>query len=233
MTEPERAAWRQFSGFPEGKTSLVQLPDLLFTDLIPRIDDLLELQVTLLILWRLARRRAQIAPWVTRAELLADAAVQQALGSGGEAALDGALARAVARGTLLAAEHARAAGVERCYLANGPRGRMVAAAWRRGVEPAQAETPERPNIYTLYEQNVGSLTALLSEELQEAEKTYPAAWIEDAFREAVRLNKRSWKYIHAILKRWQTEGRDEIRRRAGEEDGRRYIEGEYADFIQH
>ncbi|MEA3396404.1 MAG: DnaD domain protein [Chloroflexota bacterium] len=234
MTEPERAAaWRQFSGFPEGKAALVQLPDLLFTDLIPIINDLLELQVTLLILWRLARRRAQVAPWVTRAELLADAAVQQALGSGGEAALDGALARAVARGTLLAAEHARAAGVERRYLANGPQGRMVAAAWRRGVEPAQAEVPARPNIYTLYEQNVGPLTALLSEDLQEAEKTYPAAWIEDAFREAVRLNKRSWKYIRAILERWQTEGRDEISRRAGEEDGRRYIEGEYADFIQH
>ncbi len=233
MTEPERAAWRQFSGFPEGKAALVQLPDLLFTDLIPRIDDLLELQVTLLILWRLARRRAQVAPWVTRAELLADAAVQQALGPGGETALDGALARAVARGTLLAAEHARAAGVERRYLANGPQGRMVVAAWRRGVEPAQAEAPARPNIYTLYEQNVGPLTALLSEELQEAEETYPAVWIEDAFREAARLNKRSWKYIHAILKRWQTEGRDEIRRRAGEEDGRRYIEGEYADFIQH
>jgi DnaD/phage-associated family protein len=110
---------------------------------------------------------------------------------------------------------------------------MAVAALERGLDPAQVEVTERPNIYSLYEQNVGPLTALLSEDLQEAEETYPPEWIEEAFREAVRLNKRSWKYIRAILERWQTEGRDEIDRRAGEEDGRRYIEGKYADFIQH
>ncbi len=232
--EPSESALQYFSGFPDGKTPLVRLPELLFAELIPQIDDLLELQVTLLVLWRLAQRQAQVAPWITRAELHADPVVRLATGDAGPPALEAALARAVTRGALLEIDWQRADGlVERRYFANGPRGRMAAAALRRGVEPAQLETSERPNIYTLYEQNIGPLTALLSEDLQEAEETYPAAWIEEAFREAVRLNKRSWKYIRAILERWHTEGRDESDRRDRETDGRRYIEGEYADFIQH
>jgi DnaD/phage-associated family protein len=72
------------------------------------------------------------------------------------------------------------------------------------------------------------LTPLIAEQLREAERTFPAAWIEDAFREAVSLNKRSWKYIHAILERWQIEGRDESSDRHSEEaDRRRYLEWKY------
>jgi DnaD/phage-associated family protein len=104
---------------------------------------------------------------------------------------------------------------------------------QRGREPSRALQPDQPNIFALYEQNIGPLTALLSEDLMEAEQTYPAAWIEAAFREAVRRNKRNWSYIRAILERWQTEGKDEIDRRDRETDTRRYIEGEYADYIQH
>ena len=32
-----------------------------------------------------------------------------------------------------------------------------------------------------------------ADELREAENLYPASWIEDAFREAVEQNKRSWR----------------------------------------
>jgi DNA replication protein len=66
---------------------------------------------------------------------------------------------------------------------------------------------ERPNIFVLYEQNIGLLSPLLAEHLIEAEKHYPYDWIEDAFREAVQRNKRSWSYIRAILRRWETEGK--------------------------
>ncbi|HLI08319.1 MAG TPA: DnaD domain protein [Ktedonobacteraceae bacterium] len=66
---------------------------------------------------------------------------------------------------------------------------------------------ERPNIFVLYEQNIGLLSPLIAEELKEAADRYPAEWIEAAFREAVMYNKRNWKYIRAILRRWETEGR--------------------------
>ncbi|MBT9163089.1 MAG: hypothetical protein DDT27_01658 [Dehalococcoidia bacterium] len=49
---------------------------------------------------------------------------------------------------------------------------------------------------------------MIAEDLKEAEKLYPASWIEDAFRESVRLNKRNWRYISRILERWASRGKD-------------------------
>ncbi len=66
---------------------------------------------------------------------------------------------------------------------------------------------ERPNIFVLYEQNIGLLSPLLADELKDAADQYPEEWIEAAFREAVQHNKRKWSYIRAILRRWETEGR--------------------------
>ena len=66
---------------------------------------------------------------------------------------------------------------------------------------------ERPNIFTLYEQNIGLLAPMIADELKDAVDQYPQEWIEAAFREAVQQNKRKWSYIRAILRRWETEGR--------------------------
>ena len=65
----------------------------------------------------------------------------------------------------------------------------------------------RPNIFILYEANIGIITPLLADELKDAEQIYPAEWIESAFKEAVEHNKRNWRYIARILERWNTEGR--------------------------
>ena len=90
---------------------------------------------------------------------------------------------------------------------------------------------ERPNVYTLYEQNIGLLTPILAERLQDAESRYPMQWIEDAFSEAVTNNKRSWRYIERILERWEAEGKDsgKDRRYAGRGlDPDKYTKGKYA-----
>ncbi len=227
-------AIQHFSGFPEGKVATVTLPDSVFTELVAAIDDLFELKVTLLALRRLAQMRSDAAPWITLVELRDDPAIQASLDGAVEEKLGEALANAVERGTLLNVEWKEADGaIEQRYLANSPRGRAAVRAMRRGREPERVLSPTRSNIFTLYEQNIGPLTAILSEDLIEAEKTYPATWIEDAFHEAVSRNKRNWKYIHAILERWHTEGKDEADRRDRETDTRRYIEGEYSDLIQH
>jgi DNA replication protein len=76
----------------------------------------------------------------------------------------------------------------------------------RGYENAHVMV-ERPNIFVLYEQNIGLLSPLIADELKDAADQYPAEWIEAAFREAVQHNKRKWSYIRAILRRWETEGR--------------------------
>lgn len=66
---------------------------------------------------------------------------------------------------------------------------------------------DRPNIFALYEQNVGLLLPLVAEELREAGERYPRDWVEEAFRLAVQQNKRKWSYIRAILHRWEIEGK--------------------------
>ncbi len=42
-----------FSGFPEGKQRLTPVPNLFFSELLPAIDDLAELKVTLYAFWAL------------------------------------------------------------------------------------------------------------------------------------------------------------------------------------
>ncbi len=235
-----------WAGFPAGKVRQVRLPDVFFSELLPAIDDLAELKVTLHVLWRLQREPAADLPIISHAALASDEVLLAGLSGLDEtpwAALEQGLARAVARGTLLkvlVGAEADGANAEAWYLANTPRGREVWAQAQRGEliladAPARVEPPpaERPNIYTLYEQNIGLLTPLLAEELREAEDTYPAHWIEDAFREAVRANKRNWRYVAAILKRWASGGRGGIHRGDAAENSERYRGGKYGHLIQH
>jgi DnaD/phage-associated family protein len=67
----------------------------------------------------------------------------------------------------------------------------------------------RSNVFSLYEQNIGALTPMISEELRDMAETYPAQWIEDAIRVAVKNNVRRLKYILAVLERMRSEGRYE------------------------
>ena len=109
-------------------------------------------------------------------------------------------------------------------LAHDPR---LAGAEMRLAEPLPpAATAEPLNIFALYEGNIGAITPLMADDLKDAEERYPPQWIEDAFREAVSLNKRSWRYIHAILKRWEAEGRDY--EEAGRDPEADWLERRYA-----
>lgn len=65
------------------------------------------------------------------------------------------------------------------------------------------ETPKRPNIFAIYEENITQLTPIISDELIELEKDYPAGWVEDAIVEAAKHNARNLAYIKAILKNRQ------------------------------
>jgi DNA replication protein len=90
---------------------------------------------------------------------------------------------------------------------------------------------ERPSVYALYEQNIGLLTPILAERLQDAEGRYPMDWIAAAFEEAVTNNKRNWRYIERILERWAAEGKDsgKVREPAGRGlDPDKYTKGKYA-----
>ena len=224
---------KTFSGFPPGKVRSVGIPEPVFTELLPLIDDLAELKLTLHVMWRLGQQQGKVR-YLRHADLTADQVLLSGLGHVPAEALKQATERAVERGTLLRVEATIGDTVDELYFANTPKGRAAVEAIGRGRWPDELESATRPNIFTLYEQNIGLLTPLIADELREAEQTYPVDWIEDAFHEAVSLNKRSWRYIRAILERWRAEGRtDETGRRPREADRRKYIEGEYGEYIEH
>jgi DnaD/phage-associated family protein len=94
--------------------------------------------------------------------------------------------------------------------------------------------PPAVNIFALYEQNIGIITPMIAEELKEADKIYPPQWIEEAFREAVTLNKRSWRYIARILERWASEGKDsgEYKRDIKKDGPDKYVKGRYGHLVK-
>lgn len=232
-----------FKGFPQGKFSTLQLPPAFLAQVLPAIDDLAELKVTLFCFWALAQRPSTHAPLLRWQHFRADADLMAGITHSkreADEALRDALARAVARGTLLCATLTVHETEETLYLVNTPKGRklhaqLIKGNWRPSDDELLIEIlPERPNIYTLYEQNIGVLTAHISEALRDAEREYPAEWIEDAIRESVISNKRSWRYARAILDRWKQEGRVHhgTTQKHSLEDGKRFTSGKYADFIE-
>lgn len=225
-----------FSGFPEGKVRLTPIPAPFFSELLPAIDNLDELKLTLYFFWRLDHLEGTFR-YLRESDFRSDARFMDGVGAAGEAsekALQQALKHAVQRGTLLQAEVVLGDGTESLYFLNSPRGRAAVQAIARGEwrPSGQPQLPvelgsERPNIFRLYEEHIGPLTPMIAESLREAEELYPAQWIEDAIRAAVENNKRSWRYAEAILRRWQEKGRDERKdRRDTEKDRRRYAEWE-------
>jgi DnaD/phage-associated family protein len=229
-----------FPGFQDGKQALIPIPAEFFSDLLPQIDHLGELQVTLYAFWVLARREGTFR-YLSKREMAKDERLMTALTSPGltpEAALAEALERAVTRGTLLHVGLEFDQGVEDFYFVNSAKGRAAVSAavngeWSPSGDPLipLSLVVERPNVYTLYEQNIGPLTPMLAERLRDAERQYPAGWIEEAIGIAVENNVRKWRYIEAILEAWEQRGKDEREDRGDSEKARRrYIQGKLADY---
>ena len=85
---------------------------------------------------------------------------------------------------------------------------VVAAGIITDIIDAPAAAPPRPPIYALYEQTIGLMNPFIAEELKAAAEKYPMDWIEQAFKESAMANARNWRYIKAILERWEREGKD-------------------------
>ncbi len=216
----------KFKGFTATETFSV-IPDAFFHQLLSQIEDVAELKVTLYSLWRIEHMDG---PFRALNHLDFEG---KDLGLSAEEITAG-LERAVKRGTLLKVEKEALV----YFLLNSPKGRAGAAAIENGQwnpkTGISAPPVERPNVFKLYEENIGPLTPLIADALKDAEDNYPAEWISEAIELAVKHNKRSWKYCEAILKRWKEEGRAEKQdRRDTEKDRNRYLGGEYADYIEH
>jgi DNA replication protein len=228
-----------FPGFPEVITTQIRIPEQFFSHVLFNIDNLDELKLTLYIFWRLERMEGSFH-YIRFTDLMKDLQLIQSIRNDpdkAQAAIKVALKRSVKHGTLCLVDLSMNEGKDTVICLNTPKGRAIVAAIQRGEwrETDELNQPvdvnaEQPNIFQLYEANIGPLTPLIADALRDAEKTYQAIWIEDAFRIAVERNKRNWHYIEAILHRWQEGGRDDRKdqqaRRDTEEARRRYGEWE-------
>jgi hypothetical protein len=185
------------------RETFTPVPDSFFRQLLSEIGDADELRVTLYILWRIEHMEG---PFHTlgRSEILDDANFMRGMDAG---ALDSGLEKAVRRGSLLRVEGSAGGW----YFLNSPRGRAAAGAMARGDWHESARPPSLPP----------------------AEQTYPEEWLEEAIGEAVKRNKRNWKYVEAILKRWKEDGRHERKDKQDPvESGERYTKGAFSEYIE-
>jgi DNA replication protein len=200
----------KFKGFTESETFSV-IPDAFFHQLLKQIEDVAELKVTLYLIWRIEHMEGPF-----RALNKMDFHVKD-LGLSAEEITSG-LEKAVGRGTLLKVQKETVV----YYLLNSPKGRAGAAAIENGQWNPKigfsALPVERPNVFKLYEENIGPLTPLIADALKDAEENYPPEWIAESIGLAVKNNKRNWKYCEAILKRWKEEGRVEKQDRRDAEE---------------
>ncbi|HSG43646.1 MAG TPA: DnaD domain protein [Anaerolineales bacterium] len=215
----------KFKGFTDSET-FTQLPDGFFHHLLKDIKDADELKVTAYFLWRVEHMDG---PFRALSKMEFDV---KALGLSA-AKIKSGLEKAVQRGSLLKVQK----DADVYFLLNSPRGRAAVQSIEDGKwnpEVGSAPPMERPNVFKLYEENIGPLTPMIADTLKDVEDHYQPEWIADAIELAVKNNKRNWKYCEAILKRWKEEGRAEKQdRRNAEKDRRKYVEGEYSDFIEH
>jgi len=194
------------------KTDFVSLPDSFFTQAVPKIQNLAELKIALYVAYLIMRKQER--PYsVTYKELLS----YELIATMGETTLRQALDSAVEHGALL----------HSALNING----VLEDVYSLTDDSCQ---PSAINIFALYEQNIGIITPMIAEELKEADKLYPPGWIEEAFKEAVALNKRSWRYIARILERWASEGKDsgKHRRSIKKVDPDKYIKGRYGHLVK-
>jgi DnaD/phage-associated family protein len=228
---------KPFDGFQKNMR-YTPLPNVFFSQLMPDVQDLAELKVVLHIFYLLYQKKGY-PKYVADAELTSDKALMSSVG--GVEALGRGLQRSLDRGILIRCDLEREGKPVILYLLNSEEGREACSKIMSGeidvaafpVREACEDAAEASNIFELYERNIGMLTPMIGDELKEAEQLYPASWIEDAFREAVSRNKRSWKYIETILKRWASEGRgDGETGRDSKEDPDKYVKGKYGHVVK-
>ncbi len=130
---------------------------------------------------------------------------------------------------------------QQVYFLNTPAERQAREKFSRGELKLPAVTPTPvplqaaplPDVFTLYEQNIGLITPLIADELKDALDTYPEAWVKDAIKEAVSLRKYSMRYIARILERWHTEGKGNGAYQPDSAQGPdKYVRGRYGRLVQ-
>ncbi len=227
--------------YPARDLEAIPLPAQFFNRLLAEVDDLAEFKTTLFCLAALQQKEGDYR-YLRLPEFLSDQNLM-----GGLAAIDTALpapkilerslAMAIDRSTLLKAEIVLSGNRQSYYLLNDEQGRelqrrLQAGEWQPNAANEIQLLPPRPSIYQLYEENIGPLTPLLADMIEDTEASYPRAWIEEAIRYAVERNARNWRYIQKVLEGWRQEGRSHEKHGRHTKRRKRYTDGEWKELIE-
>ena len=202
-----------FQGFIKG-VRYIPVPAPVFGELLQEIQDINELKIILRI-FRLLHNKKGLERYVSIDELLADRVLSIGLGS---MDLDSRRTNIIQslesseKRKILIKINRKDTGTFAYFLNTLYERQAMITVPNLGLQSDfdPWETGEdRPNIYSLYEQNIGILTPIVAEKIGEAEQKYPVEWIEEAIAEAVSLNSRNWRYISRILERWEIEGKED------------------------
>jgi DNA replication protein len=232
----------KFQGFPSGgKVQYTAIPNVFFSGLLPQITDVAELKTILYIMAALYTRKGS-PRFIAFGELMENSALMQTIDNS-EKKLRDALKMAVDHGALLSLSMEGEGTSQDIYFLNDEPNRQAVEKIKNGElklpglktgKSAPAVAEPLPDIFTLYEQNIGMLTPMIADELRDAESRYPAGWIHDAIKEAVLHNKRNIRYISKILENWSVEGRsDGTYQRDSKATGpQKYFKGKYGHMVR-
>lgn len=227
-----------FNGFPAGKQPLISVPAQFFSELLPQIDHLIEMKVTLYCFWAL---QSQAGPYqyVRLSEVCRDELFLQGIPARPDerwASIQDGFERAVVRGSLLHLPLELNSGeVEDFYFVNTARGREAVAKIQQGEWMPESALRSlalhrvRPSIFAIYERSIGALTPMVAEQIQDAVDSYSEQAVRNAIQKAVEKDIRRWAYISAILENQHKREAATLEPSAAEQLAE--IETQYADLM--
>lgn len=219
------------------------VPNLFMNMLMPGMDSP-ELKCMLYIFQTIYGKKGT-PRFATLSELLSNPSLTSGLPQAGksvEQQIKEALDSAITRGAIISIKVMQEGKQESLFFLNTSSEREAVEQIKSGIlklpkmeiVKTAVKPVEQKNIFTVYEENIGMLTPLTSEEIKDALTQYPEEWLRDAILEAVNANKRNWRYIERILERWTSEGKkDGTHQRDNQKDNPdKFTQGAYGHLIQ-
>ena len=222
----------------------VEIPEQFFSDVLPNITNILELKISLIILNEIASQPVE-SRFINRVgiENLEQVKSLETDGIQPSLALIESVLEKLTRAKLIFSMKLNLESEDsgEMYFLDDIEGRKLSENFKLGIVSPNitGDNPEKDidkgmTIFDLYEKNIGIIPgSQVAEELIEAEKTYPAQWLEDAFDEAVAQDVRRWAYIRAILASWSNGGRGNYDGKTGGRNSEsRYKSGKYGKVVR-
>ena len=211
MTSDTNEQYIKFEGFRTGSKA-VAIPVEFFNELMPTLNNGIEIRVVLHVIYMIFRKSGRIRA-VSFEELINETSLRSALSEDTyRIQIKEALDRGVQVGALLECHLDKG---DFLYFLNNESGRrqyqqiqMRALSFSKESQIGTSINLNKTTPIIVYEQEIGTITPAIAEAIREAEDTYSTEWIIEALNLASTNNARSWRYVDAILKRWNREGRN-------------------------